>query len=119
VANQKYLKCYYCSFSSDTDLEDLYLYKPVKGANLKKIVKSDLWQHFQVPYHTWQIVCAVIGKTADRISLECKCCILPTRQIMIHLVGLLHSECVSIFCLVCSIVEMNCYIVPLMDYNVC
>lgn len=32
---EKYFTCYYCSFSTDTDLEDLYLYKPIKGVNLK------------------------------------------------------------------------------------
>jgi hypothetical protein len=34
---KNYFNCYYCSFSTDTDLEDLYLYlhKPIKGLNLK------------------------------------------------------------------------------------
>jgi hypothetical protein len=34
---EKNPKCYYWSFSTDTDLEDLYLYlrKPIKWVNLK------------------------------------------------------------------------------------
>lgn len=37
IVFEKYFTCYYCSFSTDTDLEDLYLYlhKPIKGVNLK------------------------------------------------------------------------------------